>query len=139
MEKNMTFALLFLMVTLAIGQNVVILNRGCKQFSVNGQCVACSQRFYRDEEGICQPVNVNCNGYNSATGACTTCYPGHVLIQDTCLPEALFPVSTFDPFCNKFEGDVCVKCAWGYYFDSNKRCKQADPNCASFNQQNGVC
>ena len=53
-----------------------------------------------DEEGICQPVNINCNGYNRDNGACLSCYSGFVLIEDTCLPEVLFPAAQFDPFCN---------------------------------------
>lgn len=117
METKTVCLVLFLAV-LAVQQNVVILNRGCKEFDANSDCLACSQRYYKDAQGICQPVNVNCNGYNPINGACTSCYPGFVQIEDTCLPEALFSVVTFDPFCNQFEGDVCVKCAWGYYFDS---------------------
>ena len=139
MEKYTKLCLVFLLATLALAQNVVILNRGCNEFAPNGDCLTCSKRYYKDGAGICQPVNVNCNGYNPKNGACTSCYSGHTLIEDTCLPEFLFPATSFDPFCNSFEGNECVKCAKGYYFDSNKRCKQADPRCASFDSNDGTC
>ena len=67
-------------------QNVIYLNPGCNKFNEAGDCISCSVRFYKDNNGICQPVNPNCNGYNPITGACTTCYPGFAIIENTCLP-----------------------------------------------------
>lgn len=71
---------------LSNSQNVIYLNPGCNKFNEDGNCVSCSVRFYQDDNGICQPVNPNCNGYNPDTGACTTCYPGFAIVEDTCLP-----------------------------------------------------
>ena len=127
--RAFTAAFILGLLAIAHAQNVIILNRGCKTFDAAGACVECSTRYYRDDEGICQPVNPNCFTYDMSNGACTSCYPGFVPIEDTCLPEALFPSETpTDPFCNKFEGSKCVKCAFGYYFKEGL-CTQADPNC----------
>ena len=129
------------LVVLAQTQGVVILNRGCKEFNAAGDCTRCSTRYYKDDEGICQPVNSNCNTYNPVNGACTSCYSGFVQIEDTCLPEALFPniAPVTDPYCNLFQDSKCVKCAFGYFFNAEGKCKQADPNCRSFNDTNGEC
>lgn len=128
-KLDLVFFLLGLVV-IANTQGIVIINRGCNSFDSAGNCMTCSTRYFMDKSGICQPVNSNCNDYNQITGGCITCYSGFTIVEDTCLPSALFPSQTvFDPFCNQFEGSVCVKCAFGYYFDSNGKCKQSDPNC----------
>ena len=80
MRRLEVIAVIASLLIIAQTQGVVILNRGCKSFDPNGNCISCSTRFYRDEEGICQPVNTNCNTYNSVNGACTSCYPGFLQI-----------------------------------------------------------
>lgn len=54
----------------------------CRNFT-NGICYECSQRFYMSN-GQCLPVNDYCNGYDSNTGACTSCYQGFALQQGAC-------------------------------------------------------
>lgn len=73
---------------MALGSNVVILNPGCKQFDQAGACATCSARFYKDQQGICQPVNSNCKTYRSDNGACTSCYDGFSIVEDACLPRS---------------------------------------------------
>ena len=104
MRRLVIASMLLCLITLAQAQDIVILNRGCKEFDASGNCLSCSTRYYKDEEGICQPVNPNCNTYDPVNGACLSCYSGHIIIEDTCLPEALFPnlKTPTDPFCNQF-------------------------------------
>lgn len=87
-KKNILILLLSLLFVTAYTGKVIILNPGCKQFDSSGKCAACSTRFYKDKEGICQPVNPNCRDYNPTNGACTSCYDGFSIIEDTCLPKS---------------------------------------------------
>jgi hypothetical protein len=45
------------------------------------------------------------------------------------------------PNCNQIDtvSGKCVKCSFGYYFDVNGNCLQADPNCKTFNLQLYQC
>ena len=77
-----TQQLVVLLVALVVVRsgNLIILNPGCRQFDSAGSCTFCSDRFYKDKEGICQPVNNNCKTYNRENGACTSCYDGFSII-----------------------------------------------------------
>lgn len=115
---------------------MIIRNLGCKTYS-SGVCSTCAVRYYLDSNNICQPVNPNCNTYNTTNGACLSCYPGFGLIEDTCLPGLVS--SSFDPNCNTFKGDSCIKCSLKYYLNSNGKCKAVDPSCKTFDNTNGNC
>ena len=125
---------IFMLMLTISSQQVVYRNLGCKTYS-GGVCTACSVRYYLDSANICQPVNPNCNTYDSKTGGCPSCYPGFGLIEDTCLPGIV--TSSFDPNCHKFEGDKCAKCSNGFYSNSNGKCQAVDPSCKTFNESNG--
>lgn len=118
-------------------QTIVIRNIGCKSYNAQGVCNNCSLRYYLDPANICQPVNPNCNTYNPSTGACLSCYSGFGLIEDTCLPGLVS--GNFDPNCNTFNGDLCVKCSVGFFLNSNGKCQGTDPSCKTFNPSNGAC
>lgn len=79
-------------------KGTIVNNVGCKAFSLYGDCEECSQRYYMDDERICQPVNPNCRTYDPENGDCTGCYPGFQQIETTCLPSVIF--KAFDPNCN---------------------------------------
>jgi hypothetical protein len=118
-------------------QGVVVLNRGCKSYNEKQQCVECSTRYYLDVGGICQPVNSNCNAYDPATGACRSCYDGWGLIENTCLPGVV--TQSFDPNCNTFRDNVCIKCSKGFFLSLEGKCTQVSPSCATYNENNGQC
>lgn len=134
-EKGLKIAALAFLLVLTVQQSIVIRNIGCKTYE-KGRCVACSTRYYLDAENICQPVNPNCNAYNITNGACLSCYAGFGLIEDTCLPGIF--ANSFDPNCNTFNGDTCVKCSLGFFLNAGK-CQGVDPTCKSFDQNNGTC
>lgn len=130
-------AVFLLCIVLSLGQTIVIRNLGCKSYNPQGVCTTCSTRYYLDAGNICQPVNPNCNTYNTTTGGCLSCYPGFGLIEDTCLPGIVS--NNFDPNCNTFNGDLCAKCSTGYFLSSSGKCQGVDPSCKSFDLSNGEC
>lgn len=79
-KRILCLGLALCFITLIHCQSVIILNPGCKQYNTAGSCVACSNRFYKDAEGICQPVNPNCKTYKNENGACTSCFDGFAII-----------------------------------------------------------
>ena len=109
---------------------------GCKSYTA-GVCTGCSTRYYLDSQQICQPVNPNCNTYNDKTGGCLSCYPGFGLIEDTCLPGIV--TNAFDPNCNSFKGNDCIKCSKGYFLNSNAKCQAVNPACKTYDINNGAC
>ena len=133
-----SFILLALLLTVAQLQVVTVINRGCRTYNDQQVCVECSTRYYLDSNAICQPVNPNCKDYNKNTGACTSCYPGFGLLEDTCLP-GFGGANNFDPNCNKFEGDICVKCSVRYFLGQDGKCKNVDPSCRDYDERNGDC
>ncbi len=66
MSKRTLVALLILYLACIVDAgNVIILNPGCRQFNSAGDCKQCSTRFYKNKDGICQPVNSNCRTYRT--------------------------------------------------------------------------
>lgn len=118
MSKSLIFTLCLILIILgANSQNIIIRNPGCNAFNSQGTCTGCSTRYYMDSTNICQPVNTNCNTYDQISGDCLSCYPGWGLIEGTCLPGLVTPVS--DPNCHTFVNNTCTQCSYGYYFNSN--------------------
>jgi hypothetical protein len=130
-------AILLLCSAACFSQTIVIRNIGCKSYTPSGVCSACSTRYYLDAAAICQPVNPNCNTYNSSTGGCLSCYSGFGLIEDTCLPGIVS--NSFDPNCNTFNGSLCLKCSSGFFLNPSGKCQGVDPSCKSFDQNSGAC
>ena len=128
--KDALKLLLFLLLLATSFSQVIVRNLGCKSYNGKGVCASCSVRYYLDSNNICQPVNPNCNTYDSKTGGCLSCYPGFGLLEDTCLPGIV--TSSFDPNCNQFKGDQCAKCSNRYYLASTGKCKPVDPSCNTF-------
>lgn len=129
--------LICLLMVLTTQQAIVIRNIGCKTYDSNGVCTACSTRYYLDAGKICQPVNPNCDTYDTVTGGCLSCYPGFGLIENTCLPGIVS--SSFDPNCNTFNGSLCAKCSNGFFLNAQGKCQGVDPTCKTFNTSTGEC
>lgn len=135
---------ILIILALSSCQNVVIINKGCREFKSGGECLSCSNRFYLDKEGICQPVNSQCRTYDNSNGACTSCYDGFAIIENTCLPDLtpsqLFAILGPISNCNQIDSDgKCLKCSLGFYFDGNRFCSKIPDTCARFNSLIGVC
>lgn len=44
-----------------------------------------------------------------------------------------------DPLCKIFKRNTCLECSFRSYFDSNRRCRQVNPQCNTFDVNNGAC
>ena len=107
---------------------VVVTNFGCKNLSSDGvKCNECSNRFWKDDQGICQPVSDACNGYNKVTGACTSCYDGFMLLEVICIPDS----RPRDANCAKVTNGVCDRCSKGFYLLKGI-CEMIDPLCKTW-------
>lgn len=139
MHKRILSVLLVLALgTLINSANIIVLNPGCRQFDSSGKCVACSNRFYKNKEGICQPVNNNCKTFDPSNGACTSCYDGFSVVENVCLPKPDDIAGMIN--CNEIgENGTCKKCSNGYYFDANRVCQIIPDTCSDFNLKTGKC
>jgi len=138
LRSNISILLLLaVLMTLSFSQTIVIRNIGCKSSNTLGVCIACATRYYLDSQNICQPVNPNCNTYDSLNGACLTCYPGFGIIENTCLPGIVS--SNFDPNCNTFNGSACAKCSSGFFLNAQGKCQNVNPACKTYDNGNGLC
>lgn len=106
----------------------------CRNFAPNGNCLACSARYYVNTNGKCVPANPLCKEFNTLNGACTLCYPGYGISGNTCLQGV-----SQDPNCKTFQGANCQECVNGFFIGPDGKCKQASPLCKTFDPRSGAC
>ena len=59
---------------------IIKLDAGCKDWNwTDLTCIACSYRYYKNNNNKCMAVSDYCQGYNEDNGDCTSCYGGYVL------------------------------------------------------------
>lgn len=127
--KNFSRLLLGAALLSLVACQSLVVNTGCKTIAADGiSCQTCSDRFYKDPQGICQPVSTSCRTYSSVDGTCTGCYDGYYLLETICLFDNRPPTN---PYCAKFENQLCILCSKGFYL-SNGDCKQIDTFCKTF-------
>ncbi len=120
------------------GGAIVIANRDPNCAKYNGTvCSLCSNRYYFGPTSFCIPVNPLCNTYNSANGACLTCYPGYSISGIACIVSA----RQSDPNCKSFSaGGPCTSCYNGFYLSQTQLlCMPLSPLCKTSNLTNGFC
>jgi hypothetical protein len=117
-----------------VSSQVIVTNFGCKIIAADGSCTECSNRFYKDGSGICQPVSDSCLDYNPTNGACTSCFGGFILLEVICIPDP----NPRDPNCAEFTGDICSKCSTRFYL-LDGACTPIDPNCKTFDYATSLC
>lgn len=114
---------------------------GCQIFSSStGICQKCSDRFYFNMMGKCTQVSARCQTFNSF-GQCRTCYSDYKLVSGDCQQQQPDNSSVAtNPGCASWnwETKACLKCANGWYQNSQSLCVAGPSNCASFDS-NGVC
>ena len=125
--------ILVFLLSLVFGQ-VIRTNLGCKKINPDGSCDTCSDRYYKDSEGICQPVSTSCRTYNAKNGDCTGCYGGYILVNVVCVRDP----TPKDQFCANFKDGLCVKCSKGYYLKDQK-CTLINVLCKTFDESKEEC
>ena len=124
-------ALFLVLLVAVVSSQVIVTNFGCKNLSADGvTCLECSNRFFKDADGICQPVSDACKTYDKGTGACTSCYDGFLLLEVICFKDP----KPKDPNCANFSNGNCVKCSNGFYL-KDLICEQIHPQCKTFDYQ----
>jgi hypothetical protein len=136
MSKSLSFAIsIFCLLSLCLSQTILV-NIGCKSYAPDGKnCLKCSDRFYSDSTGVCQPVSSTCKTYDDTNGACLTCYDGYFLAEIIC---AFGSLPSSDPYCISNKNGICSKCSKGFYLLDNT-CNMVDPLCKTFDYTAILC
>lgn len=101
-------------------------------------CVACSERAYFSNAGICEAVSDYCNTWDPFSGNCLTCFKGFVLIDGVCnLAPGVKPA---DLGCKLWDWDTqtCLACSKDFVFNQNKVCVPVSDFCKE-SDANGLC
>jgi hypothetical protein len=109
------------------------INPYCATFS-GLTCTNCNAGYYIGSNGICSVANAQCATYNMNNGNCLTCYSGWAVSGTTCVA-----LSTINPHCLTFTGLTCNACSAGYYIGTGGICTPVNPQCATYNMNNGNC
>ena len=103
----------------------------------NGFCLNCSLGYYFGINRKCKKIPDTCLNFDTGAEKCLACYSGYTLNNNSeCIKSA---VEKTDPGCNTFENGICVRCSFGYYFDSSNRCRQIPSTCGDFDTALGIC
>lgn len=116
---------------------------GCAEWAPNNVCKKCSVKYYFGADNTCVQVNDYCRLWNISTGACTDCYLGYVVANNSCVLNPvglpLAPEVAGNPLCHQWNGSVCLSCATRSFFDANRICQLVNDHCWTFDPLNGVC
>lgn len=135
MNLAVTKLFLWAVLILAVSSQVVTVNLGCKTFAATSmKCLECSNRFFMDADGICQPVSSSCASFNYTAGQCVACYDGFLLLETACVPN----LSPIDTNCANMTKGVCYQCSHNYFL-KNGSCLPVDPLCKTFDYVQLVC
>jgi hypothetical protein len=136
---KLTVAVLLASFILVSYAQIITVNYGCRSYSKDGTtCVLCSDRFYMDSTGLCQPVSSSCQTYNQTSGACLSCYGGYFLAEVICVFGSSPSSVHIDPFCLKTVNQTCTQCSKGFYL-LNNTCTIINPLCKSFDYSKLIC
>lgn len=109
----------------------------CKKFDWQQQiCLECSERSFKNQQGVCTEVNPLCKTYNQL--ACLSCYPGYTLSNGQCITQSTQPT---DPGCARYDwgSKVCLQCSYRFYFNSQNICTKISDLCNTFDSLTGAC
>lgn len=109
---------------------------GCRTWN-GSTCIACSQNWAFDSNGVCQQVSDSCKTHSGFE--CTSCYNGFVLNNGVCDLSPLNTLVPTDAGCKTWDWNqqVCQECA-PYWVFSNGLCVPVDPHCKTYDST-GAC
>lgn len=112
----------------------------CAQVDASGFCSQCSYRYYLTS-GVCQPVNDQCNTWDSTYGSCTSCYSGYTLNAGTCVlgngQNPTYP-NNIQNCMQVGPNNLCTQCYYGYYIVSGY-CQPVSTLCSTWDAVSGGC
>ena len=112
---------------------------GCATWDWNNQvCLQCSNRWFFNSNKVCTPVSNDCNQYDAATGACTTCFKGYALSNGQCLASSASTPSDLGCATWDWNNQVCLACSNRWAFNSNRVCVPVSDNCNTYSVS-GAC
>jgi hypothetical protein len=99
-------------------------------------CSLCPNRYYFGPNGLCTPINPQCDTY-SFSGGCLSCYSGYKISGVDCIPS----IKKLDYNCKSYNAlGVCASCYSKFYFSqSQSTCLPLNPLCKTHNTTNGLC
>ena len=111
---------------------------GCGTWNWNQQiCLACSNNWVFNNNGVCVPVSDQCQTYDLA-GNCVSCYKGYNLSARKCV---LAPIETVtDAGCGTWDwsNKICMACSNNFVFNNNGVCVAVSDQCQTFDRS-GSC
>jgi hypothetical protein len=113
---------------------------GCKTWDwTNQKCLACSNNWVFNSNGVCIPVSDNCQSH-SASGACTACFVGYDLVNGTCVYSSSNTAKPADLGCKTWDwtNQVCLACSNNWVFNNKGACVPVSDNCQS-HDASGAC
>ncbi len=111
---------------------------GCAKWDWDNQkCLACSQRWTFNYDGVCTPVADLCATWGDY-GACTACYKGYEVKDGACVLSAIKGPS--DLGCAKWDWDnqKCLACSQRWTFNTAGVCTPVNDYCSNYDNY-GVC
>ena len=119
--------------------SVAASNIGCSLWK-DGECQACSKRWYFNEDKKCLPVSDLCHTWDDATGECVTCYYGSIVEDGECVAHtstAIVPESNL--LCKTWVGETCKACSDRSFFNEDGLCVSVSSQCNTFDKASGNC
>ena len=102
-------------------------------------CLACSDKWVFNGEGVCVAVNDHCSTHGD-NGNCLTCYKGYDLQNGACVYSADNTAHPADLGCGTWDWDnrVCLVCSNGWVKNADGVCVPVSDQCAT-HAENGDC
>lgn len=87
-------------------------------------CIKCAERAFFNIDGLCVPVDSQCQTWDPLNGNCLSCYGGYLLSTDGRCTQS--PVQApSDAGCSRWSADIktCLECSQRFFFDTNGKCQ----------------
>lgn len=105
----------------------------------NRVCLACSEKYFRNSEGVCVPVSDQC-AESAENGDCTLCFSGYDLVNGQCIFSEANNAQPADLGCGTWDwtNQVCLACSEKFVFNADGVCVPVSDHCAA-HAENGDC
>jgi hypothetical protein len=124
----------------AASNNAHPADSGCGTWDWDNQkCLSCSKGFVFNADKVCVPVSDQCAS-NDEKGNCLTCFKGYDLKDGACVFSSFNNAHPADSGCGTWDwnGQKCLACSKGWFFNTNQVCTPISDQCASSNEK-GNC